>query len=111
MYCKLKKNAFVSLLAGNSKLLTIFIIRLVRSFILQGYLYIFAEKICFYSYFNDRNLLFGRTYLTIQLDDIIKIEKRPYMLFETGIAINTNDSESLFASVFIIIIILLLVSA
>ena len=50
--------------------------RLVRSIVLSGNLYIFKNKICFFSYFNDKNLLFGRTYIILQLDDITKIEKK-----------------------------------
>ena len=75
-------------------------LRYLQSIILQGFIYIFQDKLGFYSYFNNKNWLFGSTSLTIPFNEIAKIEKRSYAFIDTAICvITTNKIEYTFVSV------------
>lgn len=54
--------------------------------LLQGKLYIFPKKICFFSYFNNKNLLVGETVLDIPAKDVLDVKKiNIAKFFDTGV--------------------------
>jgi hypothetical protein len=66
---------------------------------LQGKIYIFNDKLCFHSYFNPKNLLFGQTVLIIPFDDILGITKKTNaVIFDNSIEINSRQGAIFFTS-------------
>lgn len=62
-------------------------------------MYIYKNKVCFHSYFNDKTLFVGETALVIPIDDINSIQKKmTAMIFDNGISFNTKKGEITFAS-------------
>ena len=66
---------------------------------IQGKLYIFSTKFCFYSPFNKKNIFFGETILIIPFCEITNIEKRVNSLqIHNTIHIHTINGKIIFTS-------------
>lgn len=67
--------------------------------LLQGRMYIFKDRVCFHSYFNNKNLLIGSTTIVIPISDIIGVEKKTnVMIFDNAITIFTKRGKIRFAT-------------
>jgi len=66
---------------------------------IQGKLYVFSTKFCFYSPFNKKNIFFGGTIMIVPFNEVTKIEKRVNSLnCNNTIHIHTINGKVIFTS-------------
>ncbi|KAL4504287.1 hypothetical protein ABPG72_021125 [Tetrahymena utriculariae] len=96
-----KKEAKFTLLFGlteNEQPIDTFNCAFSHKILLQGKMYIFADRIGFHSYFNSQSFV-GDTALSIPYIDIIRIDKRKNaLIFDNSIAVITQRGELFFTS-------------
>ncbi|EAR96189.2 GRAM domain protein (macronuclear) [Tetrahymena thermophila SB210] len=96
-----KKETKFTLLFGlteNEQPIDTFNCAFSHKILLQGKMYIFADRIGFHSYFNSQSFV-GDTALSIPYIDIIRIDKRKNaLIFDNSIAVITQRGELFFTS-------------
>lgn len=82
----------------NQKCLKHFNCAYESGIILQGKMYVYEDRVCFFSHFNKYNLVgFYKTYVVILYEDIQEIKKAKRLIFNNTIEISLNKNKEVHA--------------